>query len=391
MSIEQKAFSLLIFSIDPAFTMVGALLALSVSKCAGERSSQKGSTQICLDNGSGPTTIQQQDRPPRMIELTTRSDMATGVDAKLGRNDGAIAISKPSIESRYIDRDRIRREMSFFGDTKQTVNRFSEHIDEFQALYKRRGLAFGSPKDIWLFVKLLKTSPSFRKELVLLGNSVIRREGGKVSLTILFTIIAVSIGGLGIAGMGSAFGLPAAALAAILGSIGFGLGQEIDTAINPSVATKEKDPSPKQPEPAVVHEAEQTIDAEFVDVSPPDRIFEIVEMMQALDESLTPIAEITSANNDLLQTILERIEETKTAVSATRQSSDDLLSLSASEFSALKRMADSFLIEWREVNKTQKIAMKKLSILTYVCTGLALLLVAAMVVLLVHESHLFGR
>jgi hypothetical protein len=391
MSIEQKVFSLLIFSIDPAFTPVGALLALSVSECAGERSSQKGSTQICLDNGSGSTTIQQQDRPPRTIKLTTPSDMATGVNANLSRKDGAIAVSEPSIKSRYIDRDRKRREMSFFGDTKQTVNRFSEHIDEFQALYKRRGLAFGSPKDIWLFVKLLKTNRSFRKELVLLGNSVIRREGGKVSLTILFTIIAVSIGGLGIAGMGSAFGLPAAALAAILGSIGFGLGQEIDTAINPNVATKEKDPSPKQPEPAVVHEAEQTIDAEFVDVSPPDRIFEIVEMMQALDESLTPIAEITSANNDLLQTVLERIEETKTAVSATRQSSDDLLSLSASEFSALKSMADSFLIEWREVNETQKMAMKKLSILTYLCTGLALLLVAAMVVLLVHESHLFGR
>jgi hypothetical protein len=281
--------------------------------------------------------------------------------------------------------------MSFFGDTKQTVSRFSQHIDGFQALYKRRGLAFGSPKDIWLFVKLLKTDRSFRQELVLLGNSVIRREGGKVSLTILFTIIAVSIGGLGIAGMGSAFGLPAAALAAILGSIGFGLGQEIDTAINPNVATKEQNSSPKQPEPAVVHEAEQAIDAEFADVEPSDRIFEIVEMMQALDESLTPIAEITSANNALLQNISERIEKTKADVGAIEQSSDDLLSLSVSEFSALKTMATSFMNEWREVNKTQKMAMKKLAILAYVSSGLAVLVVAAIIVLLVHESHLCGR
>ena len=32
--------------------------------------------------------------------------------------------------------------------------------------------------------------------------------------------------------MGSAVGLPAAALATVLGTIGFGIGQEIDTAIN---------------------------------------------------------------------------------------------------------------------------------------------------------------
>jgi hypothetical protein len=325
------------------------------------------------------------------MKLTTPSDMSTGPDANAIRKDGAIAVSEPYSESRYIDRDRKRREMSFFGDTKQTVSRFSQHIDEFQALYKRRGLAFGNPKNIWLFVKLLKMDRSFRQELVLLGNSVIRRESGKVSLAILFTIIAVSIGGLGIAGMGSAFGLPAAALAVILGSIGFGLGQEIDTAINPNVAVKEQSSSPKQREPTVVQEPERTIDVEFVDVEPADRIFEIVEMMQALDESLTPIAEMTTANNALLQNISERVEKTKTDVGATKQSSNDLLSLSASEFSALKTMATSFMNEWREVNEAQKMAMKKLTLLAYVSSGLAMLVVAAFVVLLIHEYHLFGR
>jgi len=44
-----------------------------------------------------------------------------------------------------------------------------------------------------------------------------------VSLTILFTIIAISIGGIGIAAMGSAVGLPAAALATVLGTIGAAL------------------------------------------------------------------------------------------------------------------------------------------------------------------------
>jgi hypothetical protein len=316
------------------------------------------------------------------MKLTTPSDMSTGPDANAIRKDGAIAVSEPYSESRYIDRDRKRREMSFFGDTKQTVSRFSQHIDEFQALYKRRGLAFGNPKNIWLFVKLLKMDRSFRQELVLLGNSVIRRESGKVSLAILFTIIA---------GMGSAFGLPAAALAVILGSIGFGLGQEIDTAINPNVAVKEQSSSPKQREPTVVQEPERTIDVEFVDVEPADRIFEIVEMMQALDESLTPIAEMTTANNALLQNISERVEKTKTDVGATKQSSNDLLSLSASEFSALKTMATSFMNEWREVNEAQKMAMKKLTLLAYVSSGLAMLVVAAFVVLLIHEYHLFGR
>jgi hypothetical protein len=54
-------------------------------------------------------------------------------------------------------------------------------------------------------------------------------------------------------------------------------------------------------------------------------------------------------------------------------------------------MATSFMNEWREVNKTQKMAMKKLAILAYVSSGLAVLVVAAIIVLLVHESHLCGR
>lgn len=281
--------------------------------------------------------------------------------------------------------------MSFFGDTKQTVSRFSQRIEEFQALYKRRGLSFGRPKDIWLFVKLLKTDRSFRQELVLLGNSVIRRESGKVSLTILFTIIAVSIGGLGIAGMGSAFGLPAAALAAILGSLGFGLGQEIDTAINPNVAAKQQDPVPKGSEPAAANEAEEITKAEFTDTEPSDLIFEIVEMMQALDESLTPIAEITSANSVQLQSVSEEIEKAKTNIGVIKQSGDDLLELSVSEFSALKTMVTSFENEWREVIERQEEAIKKLSILAYISGGLSLLMVTAIIVLLVHEFHPFGR
>jgi hypothetical protein len=239
-------------------------------------------------------------------------------------------------------------------------------------------------------VKLLKTDPSFRQELVLLGNSVIRREGGKVSLTILFTIIALSIGGLGIAGMGSAFGLPAAALAAILGSIGFGLGQEIDTAINPNVAAKEQSSSPKESGPAVTNEAEQTTKPEFADAEPSGSIFEIVEMMQALDESLRPIAEITSASNLQLQNISEQIEKSKTDIGAIKRSGDDLLGLSVSEFSTLKTMVTSFENEWRQVTETQEKAIKKLSILAYGSSGLSVLVLVAIIVLLVHELRPFG-
>ena len=38
--------------------------------------------------------------------------------------------------------------MSFFGDTSETVSRFSNHIEEFQRLYRRHGLDFGTPKNI---------------------------------------------------------------------------------------------------------------------------------------------------------------------------------------------------------------------------------------------------
>jgi len=122
--------------------------------------------------------------------------------------------------------------MSFYADLKDTFNRFQDHISAFQEIYKRNGVSFGTPREIWGFITRIGRDSKFRQEFVDFGKALLRREGGKMSLPILFAIIALSIGGIGIAGMGSAFGIPALALAGILAVLGFSVGQEIDTAVN---------------------------------------------------------------------------------------------------------------------------------------------------------------
>ena len=124
--------------------------------------------------------------------------------------------------------------MSIFRDTKETVARFGKHIEGFQALYTKHQMSFGSLGDIWALTKKITTDGKFHNDFIALGQSILKQEGGKMSLTALFIIIGVSIGGIGIAGMGSAVGIPAAGLVALLASLGFLSGQEIDSAMGAS-------------------------------------------------------------------------------------------------------------------------------------------------------------
>lgn len=194
--------------------------------------------------------------------------------------------------------------MGFFADTSDTIRRFSDRIDDFHNLYRKRDLKFGRPKDVWRFITLLTTDKTFRHDLVSLGNSMIRREGGKISLTILFSIIAVSIGGVGIAGMGSAFGLPAAALATILGSLGFGIGQGIDTAIAPS-----NEPAPTQTSEEAHREEVVTMPAESVpanaESSVAPHLSAVLQILHSLDEAFTPLSAAITNNSNQLKTVEE--------------------------------------------------------------------------------------
>lgn len=122
-------------------------------------------------------------------------------------------------------------QMSIFQDSKDTIARFGQHTEGFQALYTKHQMSFGSLNDVWTLLKKVTIDSRFHSDFKDLGQSILKQEGGKMSLTALFIVIGVSVGGIGIAGMGSAIGLPAAGLVAVLGSLGFLSGQEIDSAI----------------------------------------------------------------------------------------------------------------------------------------------------------------
>ncbi|MDE1240314.1 hypothetical protein [Vibrio aestuarianus] len=75
-------------------------------------------------------------------------------------------------------------------------------------------------------VKVYKSNTSFQQKWNEIWRDIAVKEGGKVSLTTVGIIVGSSLGGVGIAAMGSAIGLP---LAGVLGLTGFISGAKIDS------------------------------------------------------------------------------------------------------------------------------------------------------------------
>lgn len=279
--------------------------------------------------------------------------------------------------------------MSFFGDTSETVSRFSNHIEEFQRLYRRHGLDFGTPKNIWRFVTKLGSDRAFQNDLSALGNSVIRREGGKVSLTILFTIIAISIGGIGIAAMGSAVGLPAAALATVLGTIGFGIGQEIDTAIN---SPSKYEQSSGNSETAGTRESNQDANIRPPNTAPPvdcephfdSTSFAVAEILQSLDAVLTPIAVTVSDSRSQLQNVSRLVDQTHLAAIDTYKTGVELRD---KLFPELARIIESQEKRTTDAISQQTEAIRRLTLAAYVL-AIGIVLSSLICVVIARQSHL---
>ncbi|MEO8870576.1 MAG: hypothetical protein ABI357_07065 [Granulicella sp.] len=68
---------------------------------------------------------------------------------------------------------------------------------------------------------------AFRKDMYDLGHKVMQSDGGKITLVPLLGIIGAALGGVGIAMLGGAFGLP---LALVLALVGLIVGNEADSA-----------------------------------------------------------------------------------------------------------------------------------------------------------------
>jgi hypothetical protein len=110
--------------------------------------------------------------------------------------------------------------MGILKDTKASLERIPSHANQIKSLLSRHEVH--SIDDL----KRVAQDSSFKNEVAALWDGVLKAEGGKITLTILLSTIALAMGGVGIAAGGGAIGLP---LLAILAPVGYFSGQELDS------------------------------------------------------------------------------------------------------------------------------------------------------------------
>lgn len=110
--------------------------------------------------------------------------------------------------------------MSIVQDTRQIPEKYSKYKQDMSELFHNY--------EINSFRKLLKnyrSNAEFRKEWIALWQKIMNEQSGKLSLTSAGILIGLSIGGIGVAALGTAFGVPSAI---ILGIGGYLAGSELD-------------------------------------------------------------------------------------------------------------------------------------------------------------------
>jgi TonB family protein len=110
--------------------------------------------------------------------------------------------------------------MSFFSNTQETAGRYGKYIPEFQELFRRYEVSFGTSKDFLRLPSKLAYDGDFRVEFSALAKSVGEREEGRLSLMQMLTIIAIATGGPEIEEVGSAGAVPISLLVVFLSEIG---------------------------------------------------------------------------------------------------------------------------------------------------------------------------
>jgi len=111
--------------------------------------------------------------------------------------------------------------MSTFNEIKNIPNKFFKHRDALIALFKEFEID-GVKKLVHTYKENKKFKNKWKKTWVTLAEE----EGGKLSLTTIGLIIGSALGGVGVAAMGSAVGIP---LAFALGLGGFLSGSKFDS------------------------------------------------------------------------------------------------------------------------------------------------------------------
>jgi hypothetical protein len=92
--------------------------------------------------------------------------------------------------------------MSIITDTKATLERIRGYGNEMKGLLSRREVH--SIDDL----KRVAKESSFQSDVAALWGSIVRSEGGAITMTVVLSTIAIAMGGVGIAAGGGAIGLP---------------------------------------------------------------------------------------------------------------------------------------------------------------------------------------
>jgi hypothetical protein len=110
--------------------------------------------------------------------------------------------------------------MSIITDTKASFGRIRGYGNEMKGLLSRHNVHNSGD------LKRVAKDSHFQSEVAALWDGILKAEGGKLSLTLILSTIAVAMGGIGIAAGGGAIGLP---LLIILAPAGYFAGQELDS------------------------------------------------------------------------------------------------------------------------------------------------------------------
>jgi len=151
--------------------------------------------------------------------------------------------------------------MSFFSNARGTSVRYGKYIAEFQELFRKHEVSFGSPEDFFQLAPKLAYDDKFRADFSELTKSIGQREAGRLTLTRILTIIAIAMGGEGIEELGSASAVPVSLVVVFLAGVGGW--SETEPAVE---ATRKSEGRSETSEELEGHKLEQRLAAETNDV-----------------------------------------------------------------------------------------------------------------------------
>lgn len=110
--------------------------------------------------------------------------------------------------------------MGILKDTKAMLERIRGYGNQMTNLLSRHQVH--SIDDL----KRVSKDTTFKSDVAALWDAFLTAEGGKLSLTLILSTIAIAMGGVGVAAGGGAIGVP---LLMILAPVGYFGGQELDS------------------------------------------------------------------------------------------------------------------------------------------------------------------